>query len=243
MTSRLASRRTVLTAALGSLALAGCSSTSGSSKNGASGTNGSADPGKRLANAQKLLASSTGYHVKLSSNLPSSFAENGIGQGEGDVTPNPSAFKGKVVVLALGSSVNADVICIGDSTWYKTGIQSSYAEFDTSKYGVPQPSRLFSASNGLPALLTKSTNLKVTGKKLVAGQQATMFTGTLDASLVPATIGFGRSRGPYTLVVGLDDQDQPLTMTLTGPFYDSTDASYTIETSKFGEKPSITKPV
>lgn len=233
MNSQLPSRRLALAGAFATIALAGCSSSSGSK--------GSGDPSKRLKAAQSKLGSTSGYHVKLTSKgTPDQ--ESSLAAGEGDVVPSPSSFKGTVTANTGGNHIKADVVGIGNDSWVKTPSMRSFMKVDLGDMGVPQPGKLFSTQSGFPALLTASTDMKESGEKLVDGEKVTIFKGTVEGGTVTKALDFGKDRSVYTVEAGLNGSDELRTMTITGPFFASADATYTLDFSKYGQKVSITKP-
>ena len=235
MTAQLPSRRIALAGAFATLALAGCSSTKKSD------TSDDSDASTRLKAAQDVMAKTAGYHVKLtSSGTPDQ--ESSLKSGEGDVVNSPQSFKGTVTANTGGSDVKAEVISIEKESWVKPGFSSKYIAVNLDDMGVPLPSSLFNASKGLPALPVLSKDMKKTGEKLVGGEKVTTYKGTLDGPSAAKAMGFGKTRGDYTVEVGLTDSDELRTMIITGPFFDSADATYTIDISKYDQKVDIKQP-
>lgn len=233
MTAQLPSRRIALAGVFASLALAGCSSDKKS---------GGSDGTKRYATAQKKLAETAGYHVKVTSKDVPDDGSNLIG-GEGDVVTKPASFKGKVTINTSGNQLTADVVSIEKSSWVKQGsIMKGYLEVDTADMGVPNPSALFSAQAGLPALPTKASELKESGQKLVDGEKVTMFKGTVKGADAVKLLKFGGSRADYTVEVGLTDKDELRVLTVTGPFFDAGNGTYTANFSNYGQKKTISQP-
>lgn len=235
MTAQLPSRRIALAGAFATLALAGCSSTKKSD------TSDDSDASTRLTAAQDVMAKTAGYHVKLtSSGTPDQ--ESSLKSGEGDVVNSPQSFKGTVTANTGGSDVKAEVISIEKESWVKPGFSSKYIAVNLDDMGVPLPSSLFNASKGLPALPVLSKDMKKTGEKLVGGEKVTLFKGTVDGPTATKAMGFGRTRKNYTVEVGLNDKNEMRSMSINGSFFDSSDATYNLEMSKFGQKATISKP-
>ena len=237
MNAHPSTRRMAVAGFLASLALAGCSSTQ---DKGASA--GSDDGAKRFKTAQQKLQKTSGYHVKLTgADVP----EDGsvFKAGEGDVVNKPASFGGKVTVKTGGNQIDADVIAIDKQTWVKQGTaMKNYMPFDTASVGVPSPAALFSATNGIPALPAKASHVSKTGEKLVDGQQVTMFKGTVDGATAVKAMSFGRPRSDYTVEFGLTGADELRVLTVTGPFFDTGNATYTLNFSNYGQNKKITKP-
>ena len=236
MTHALPTRRLALAGLFASIALTGCSSTSGG------GESGSDDGAKRYANAQKKLAGTSSYHVTVSSKgIPSDTSS--LESGEGDVVNKPQSFEGSVKVNTGGSRVDATIVTVDKTSWVKSPLLgNTYREFTPSDFGVPEPSALFNANRGIPALPTKSKDLKKTGEKLVNGDKVTMFKGTVSGADAVAAMNFGRPRANYTVEVGLTSADELRVMTVTGPFFDAGDATYTLNFTNYGQKKTISKP-
>ncbi|WP_214291762.1 hypothetical protein, partial [Escherichia coli] len=104
------------------------------------------------------------------------------------------------------------------------------------------PTSLFNATSGIPAMPLMSKDMKRSGEKLVGGEKVTTYKGTLDGPSAAKAMGFGKTRGDYTVEVGLTDSDEVRTMIITGPFFDSADATYTIDISKYDQKVDIKQP-
>lgn len=236
MTAQLPSRRIAIAGAFAAMALAGCSSTKNSDD-----SSGGDDAMKRLKAAQNLMAKTPGYHVKLtSSGTPDQ--ESSLKSGEGDVVNSPKSFKGTVTANTGGNDIKADVVSIEKESWVKPGFSPKYISVDLTDMGVPLPSSLFNASSGLPALPLLSKDMKKSGEKLVAGQKVTLFKGTVAGPAATKAMGFGRTRKDYTVEVGLNDKNEMLSMSINGSFFDSADATYNLEMSKYGQKVTVSKP-
>lgn len=236
MTAPLPSRRIALAGVFASVALAGCSSTKKSDT-----SSDGADVRKRLEAARDVMAKTSSYHVKLtSSGTPDE--ESSLKSGEGDVTNTPKAFQGTVTANTGGNDVKADVVSIEKESWVKPGFSPKYISVDVADMGVPLPSALFNASTGLPSLPLLSKDMKKSGEKLVAGQKVTLFKGTVAGAAATKALGFGRARKDYTVEVGLNDKNETLSMSISGSFFDSGDATYDLEMSKYGQKVTIAKP-
>ena len=69
-----------------------------------------------------------------------------------------------------------------------------------------------------------------------------LFKGTVDGPTATKAMGFGRTRKDYTVEVGLNDKNEMRSMSINGSFFDSSDATYNLEMSKFGQKATISKP-
>lgn len=237
MTSSMLTRRSVVTAALASVALTGCSSAKKSSTSASSGE----DVTKRLKAAQDKITKTSGYHTKVTcSAAPKD--EPALKTGEGDVVNSPAAFKGDVTASTQGNEFKVGIVSIGDKNWVKPGFSPKYMSVNLTSLGVPSPTSLFNATSGLPALPLMSKDMKKSGEKLVGGEKVTTYKGTVDGPTAAKAMGFGKTRADYTVEVGLTDSDEVRTMIITGPFFDTADATYTIDVSKYDQKVTITKP-
>lgn len=236
MNASLPSRRAVVVSAVAALALTGCSSTSNK------GADSSDDGSKRYAEALNKLSETTGYHVVVTSKGTPNDTSS-LESGEGDVVNKPAAFQGKVKVNTGGNRIDAEIISIEKTSWAKMALLGpNYREFTPADVGVPSPVDLFSTAKGLPVLPTKAKDLKKTGEKLVGGEQVTMFKGTVSGTDAVSAMNFGRPRADYTVEVGLTGSNEMRVLTMTGPFFDAVDATYTLNFSKYGQKKTITKP-
>lgn len=227
------------------LALTGCSGSSGSASSGA-GTSGGSDggttPRATLVKAKKTLDDTSGVHIKLSSDKIPSKA-NGLINGEGDGSHAP-AFKGSIRVrIPVAGAITVPVLAVDGKVWAKTPLDSKMAKIDPKQFGAPDPAQIFAKDGGFSSVLLATTSPKFGGKKRDGKDIVQTVTGTLPGKALQKSLNFGDSTETYDAVYQITDKGELRSAKLTGAFYKgSNDTSYTVEFSKYGEKVSVKAP-
>lgn len=231
----------VSTAALAAtLALAGCSSTSGkkSETPTSAATMSAAD---RLAAAKKQLDDTSGYHFKLTgTDVPKD--SSGVLSGEGDVNNKP-AFKGTLNVQAGSLAATVPIVALDGKTYAKLPFASKMTSINPNQYGAPDPNKLFSKDHGLSMLLVKTQGAKAGGQLRDGRDVVTSITGTLPGSVVKDVLFMGDGTGTFTVKYNLTDSNQMRSATLVGMFYKGgTKSTYEVDCTEFGKKVDVQAP-
>lgn len=238
MSSRLLRAATCALAVSLAAGVAGCSSTS-DKKTGAS-SSAPASATDRLAAAKKTFDTTSGVHLKLSSNdFPQS--ASGVIGGDGDGSPKPD-FKGTLNAQLSGIQASIPVVATGGKVWAKLPIWPSMREIKPSDYNAPDPAKLFSADAGLSTLFVKTKDPKL-GSQLRDGQDiVTRVTGALAGTDVVAVLAIGQTSQTYNVTYELTDDNRAVDIQLVGKFAGSTQSTYDLALSKYGQKVDVTAP-
>ncbi|NHN57116.1 LppX_LprAFG lipoprotein [Calidifontibacter sp. DB0510] len=224
-----------------SLALTGCSSTSGKKGGGTGSTSVANTPQARLAAAKKVVDSTSGFTIKVTSaNVPKT--ASGLLSADGAGTHAP-AFKGSIKAQVGGLSADVPIIATGGKTYAILPFQKTYKAINPKDYGAPDPAQLFSTTNGLSSLLVKVTGPRFAAKKRSGADIVQSIKGTVSGADVKQLLLMGDGTGSYQADYGITDNNEARTMTLTGPFFKgATNTSYTIQLTKYGTQVEITAP-
>ncbi len=229
------------TAALATtLALTGCSSTSGK-KAEASKTAAKMTAAQRLAAAKQGIDSTSGYHFKLQgTDVPKS--SSGVLSGEGDVNNKP-AFKGTLNVQAGSLSASVPIIAVGGKTYAKLPFASKMTAINPNQYGAPDPNLLFSKDKGLSTLLPQTQSPKEGGQLRDGKDIVTSITGTLPGSAIKKVLYMGDGSGTFTVKYNLTATNELRSATMVGPFYKGgAKVTYDLDFTDFGKTVDVQAP-
>lgn len=239
-------RRNVLAAGAlalaASLALTGCSSTSGK-KAGPSGASSStpATAAERLAAAKKVIDDTAGYHFTLQgTDVPKS--SSGVLSGQGDVIAKP-AFKGTLNVQAGSLSASVPVISLDGKTWAKMPFAAKMTEINPNTYGAPDPNLLFSKDKGVSTLLPQTADPKLGGELREGNDVVQSITGTLPGSAIKSVLFMGDGKGTFTVQYNLTADNQVRSAQVVGPFFaGGKNSTYDMTFTDFGKTVAIQAP-
>jgi lipoprotein LprG len=201
----------------------------------------SEDPAKVLEQAKGNLDSTSGVHVKLSTEkLPPGVS--GLLEADGVGTHAP-AFDGAIKVSLSGVTADAAVIATGGEVYAKLPFTTTFRKIDPAQYGAPDPADLMSDDGGLSSLLTSSKNVKK-GKEVRDGKRVlTSYTATVPGKAVAKVIPSADAKASFDATFTVDDDDRLAKAVITGPFYPKAeDVTYTIVFSDYGTKKNIKAP-
>ncbi|NNG38770.1 LppX_LprAFG lipoprotein [Flexivirga sp. ID2601S] len=223
-----------------SLALTGCSG--GGKKKSDAAASAAANPAAMLATAKKTLDETAGVHFKLTSQKVPDKA-TGLLSGEGDGSHAP-AFKGSIKVqVPVAGAVDVPVVAVNGKVWAKTPLTPKMAQVDPKQFGAPDPAKIFATEGGFSSLLTATQKPKF-GDKTRSGKDVVQtVTGTLPGTIVKKNLTIGVEAETYDTTYLITDSGELRSATLTGQFYSqSTDTSYTVELTKYGEQVTVSPP-
>ncbi|MBD3783847.1 MAG: LppX_LprAFG lipoprotein [Micrococcales bacterium] len=223
-------------AAVAALVLAGCSGGSGGS---GSPTRTAA---QRLQAAHDALAKTGSVALALTStDVPK--IENGVtaATGRGVVSDTEPKFKGTITGTVKGVGATVEVVAIGEQAWLKL-FTPDFEPFDLSTLNAPNPATFFDPAKGIAALLPQTASPTVGGQVRAGRDVLTQVSGTLPAQQVSELFHLGEGSGSYRVTYGLTAADQLRTATLVGPFFGSTDSTYTLTLTEYGGAVEIARP-
>lgn len=212
-------------------ALAGC------------GGHSSLSPSDALARAKHHLDTTSGVHLTLTSaDVPSGVTAPS--KADGVLTSKP-AFQGTITLPIMGISASIGVVAVGDRVWAKLPFTTSYQPIDPATYGVPDPARLLSPSDGISNLLAESTGVSAGSSQRGGADDKTILTeydatvpGTDMAKVIP------NATGPFRAAYTIDDSGYLDSAKLTGRFDGAAHPAftYTVTLSDYGATQDISAP-
>jgi hypothetical protein len=211
--------------------LAGCSG----------GSSGESAP-DLLAHAKHTLDDAKSLHFVLTSEGAPETGTELVG-GEGDVA-RPASFEGTLKVLALGSTLDLDVVSVDDTVWAQLPFASSFSQIDPAQFGFGDPGALLDPETGISQLLGKATSAKLGEERRVDGEVVREVTAALPGDLVEQILTSEDPSKPVQARFSIAiDSGELRRAELTGPFFTAEDdATYTLELSDFGADVEITAP-
>jgi lipoprotein LprG len=215
------------------VALAGCGGGSSSDQ---------ADPATTLSTAEQKLASTSGVSLTLTTDdLPSGV--EGVKGAAGTVTDAP-AFDGTLTVVISAGTFQVPVKSVGGKVYAKIPLTPGFAEVNPGDYGAPDPGQLINADQGIPAILTATTD-PTAGGQIRGGtdnkEVLSTVTGTVPATAVSHLIP-GAS-GDFKATYALADNGELRQASLTGVFYGGKPSmTYTLVLTDYGTSTDIAAP-
>lgn len=214
---------------------AACSSTSGK-KSAAKGEDG---PKEVFAATKKRFLETSGFKVKLKGTVPE--GGRGLLSGSGVASSKPS-FKGVVKVKMDSIEADVDLVAVDGKVWAKLPYANSMAPLVPSEYGVPDPASLFDSAAGIGMLLDRATKVKAGKRTRVGRDEVQTYTGSVTGPEVYKLTTLGRSNGRYKMTVGIVNDEELRTLTLTGPFFEQGEGTYELTFTDY-DTPVDVKPV
>ncbi|WP_167760390.1 LppX_LprAFG lipoprotein [Blastococcus sp. CT_GayMR16] len=195
-----------------------------------------------LAEAKQTLDEASSAHFELSSEGAPETGTVLVG-GEGDIA-RPASFEGTLKVLALGSTLDLQVVSIDGTVWAQLPFTSSFSEIDPAQFGFGDPGALLDPDTGISQLLDKATGAKLGEERRVDGEVVREVTAELPGDLVEQILTSEDPSKPVQARFSIaTDTGELRRAELTGPFFTAEDdATYTLELSDFGADVEITAP-
>jgi lipoprotein LprG len=195
-----------------------------------------------LAHAKHTLDETKSLHFVLDSEGAPETGTELVG-GEGDIA-RPASFEGTLKVLALGSTLDLDVVSVDGTVWAQLPFTSSFSEIDPAQFGFGDPGALLDPGTGISQLLGKAESAALGEERRVDGKVVREVTAELPGELVEQILTSEDPSQPvrarFSIAV---ESGELLRAELTGPFYTAgDDATFTLELSDFGADVEITAP-
>lgn len=212
--------------------LAGCS---GSEEAGESATD-------LLDRAKETLDEASSAHFVLESEGAPSSGTALVG-GEGDIA-RPSSFEGTLKVVALGSTVDLDVVSVDGTVYAQLPFASGFSVIDPAQFGIGDPGALLDPETGISQLFTEARSAELGEERRVDGEVVREVTAELPGDLVEQLL---TSKDPSQAVQATfsiaAESGELRRATLTGPFFVAgEDGTYTLDLTDFGADVQITAP-
>ncbi|RBY95333.1 hypothetical protein DQ237_14795 [Blastococcus sp. TF02-8] len=198
--------------------------------------------GDLLTKAKGTLDDTSSAHFVLDSEGAPSSGTALVG-GEGDIA-RPSSFEGTLQVVALGSTVDLDVVSVDGTVYAQLPFASSFSVIDPSQFGIGDPGALLDPENGISQFFTEARSAKLGKERRVGGEVVREVTAELPGDLVEQLLTSKDPSKPVKATFSIADKSGELRRaTLTGPFFTAdADGTYTLELSDFGADVDITAP-
>ena len=196
---------------------------------------------KRLTAARTIIDESETVDVSLATpSLPDGVSGLLSATGQGNHTP---AFKGKVKIVAGGSTLSADVVSAEGTLKAKTSFSPMYLKIDPESLRAPDPAALLDAENGVTQILDQTKDLKAGDKSRDGADVLTTITGTLPGSVVATIIPSSDEAATFVVKYRLTDDNELRDATIKGPFYpNGGDVTYTVKLATSDQPVTIKVP-
>ncbi|WP_157944062.1 LppX_LprAFG lipoprotein [Blastococcus atacamensis] len=198
--------------------------------------------GDLLSRAKETLDETASAHFVLdSAGAPSS--GTALVGGEGDIA-RPASFEGTLKVVALGSTVDLEVVSVGGTVYAQLPFASGFSVIDPAQFGIGDPGALLDPETGISQLFTEARSAELGEERRVDGEVVREVTAELPGDLVEQLL---TSKDPsqavqatFSIATGSGELRRAA---LTGPFFAAgEDGTYTLELSDFGADVEITAP-
>jgi lipoprotein LprG len=207
---------------------------------------GSGEPeesaGDLLSRAKTTLdAAESAHFVLTSENAPTS--GTALVGGEGDIA-RPSSFEGTLKVLAMGSTVDLEVVSLDGTVYAQLPFTSSFSVVDPAQFGFGDPGALLDPETGISQLLAEAESAELGEERRVDGEVVREVTAELPGDLVEQLLTSADPSTPVQALFSIASESGELRRAeLTGPFFSADDdATYILELSDFGADVEITAP-
>ncbi len=195
-----------------------------------------------LERAKTTLDDAESAHFMLTSeNAPTSGTL--LVGGEGDIA-RPSSFEGTLKVLAMGSTVDLEVVSVGGTVYAQLPFTSSFSVVDPAQFGFGDPGALLDPETGISQLLAEAESAELGEERRVDGEVVREVAAQLPGDLVAELLTSADPDQDVAASFSVATESGELRRAeLTGPFFEAgSDATYTLELSDFGADVEITAP-
>jgi lipoprotein LprG len=212
------------------VALAGCGGSGGVK----------ADPQTLLRQAKAAIDATPAVHFTLTSRGVSGSGTNITG-GQGDVVrPDQLLASFTVTVDGLGASVK--VASKGGVFEAQLPFSNGYTRTNPASFGFSNPAQILDPNKGLSSLLLSGTGARVTGQERLSGELLDEVTTTVPGTAVPVLPNANPSK-PVAVTAAIDPANHQLRqVTLVGPFTSSTNSTFIVTLTNYGEQTTIDLP-
>jgi hypothetical protein len=196
-----------------------------------------------LAEAKRTLDAATSAHFVLDSrNSPTS--GTALVGGQGDIA-RPSSFEGTLKVVALGSTLDLEVVSVDGTVYAQLPFTSGFSVVDPAQFGFGDPGALLDPDTGISQLLAEAESAELGEERRVDGEVVREVTAELPGELVEQVLTSADPSQPVQALFSIAaDSGQLRRAELTGPFFSAeADATFILELSDFGADVEITAPV
>lgn len=195
-----------------------------------------------LKTTKSVLDMTASFHFVLTSaNVTGSGAQ--LTGGRGDMK-RPDSMSGVLQVSIFGLALSVPVVSVGGTFSVKLPTSSSFTSANPADYGFADPAKLIDPNGGLSSLLLKCQSPQVESDDRYNGEALHEIGCSLPGSAVAALLTSADPSKSVAATFGIDTSTTQLRrVVLTGPFISkSTDTTYTLVLTNYGENVSVTPP-
>ncbi len=198
--------------------------------------------GELLDRAKTTLDEAESAHFVLTSEDAPTSGTLLVG-GEGDIA-RPSSFEGTLKVLAMGSTVDLEVVSVDGTVYAQLPFTSGFSEVDPAQFGFGDPGALLDPETGISQLLAEADDAELGDERRVDGEVVREVTAELPGELVEQILTSEDPSTPVQARFSIASESGELRRAeLTGPFFSADEeATYIVELSDFGADVEITAP-
>ncbi|UOY03295.1 LppX_LprAFG lipoprotein [Blastococcus sp. PRF04-17] len=195
-----------------------------------------------LARAKTVLDDASSAHFVLDSEGAPESGTLLVG-GEGDIA-RPASFAGTLKVLALGATLDLEVVSVDGTVYAQLPFTSGFSVVDPAQFGFGDPGALLDEQTGISQLLAEADSAELGEERRVGGEVVREVTAELPGALVEQILTSEDPSRPVRARFSIATETGELRRAeLTGPFFAAEDdATYTLELSDFGADVEITAP-
>jgi lipoprotein LprG len=195
-----------------------------------------------LARAKSTLDEASSAHFVLDSEGTPESGTVLVG-GEGDIT-RPASFEGTLKVMALGSTLDLEVISVDGTVYAQLPFTSTFSVVDPAAFGFGDPGALLDPETGISQLLGSAESVTLGEERRVDGEVVREVTAELPGALVEQILTSDDPSQPVQARFSIATESGELRRAeLTGPFFDAEDdAGFTLDLSDFGADVEISPP-
>jgi LppX_LprAFG lipoprotein len=195
-----------------------------------------------LARAKTTLDEASSAHFVLDSEGAPDSGTVLVG-GKGDIA-RPASFEGTLKVLALGSTLDLEVISVDGTVYAQLPFTSSFSEVDPAAFGFGDPGALLDPETGISQFLAEAESATMGEERRVDGEVVREVTAKVPGDLVDQVLTSADPSTPVKARFSIATESGELRRAeLTGPFFEEDkDATFTLDLSDFGADVEITAP-
>lgn len=199
-------------------------------------------PAELLQQAKDTLDGTESAHFVLDSeNAPTS--GTALVGGEGDIA-RPSSFEGTLQVVALGSTLELEVVSVDGTVYAQLPFTTGFSVVDPAQFGFGDPGALLDPMTGISQLLAEAESAELGEERRVGGEVVREVSAQLPGDLVEQVLTSADPSRPVEARFSIATESGQLRRAeLTGPFFDAdADATFILGLSDFGADVSVSAP-
>lgn len=195
-----------------------------------------------LERAKQTLDEAESAHFVLDSENAPTTGTALVG-GEGDMA-RPSSFEGTLKVLAMGATLDLEVVSVDGTVYAQLPFTSGFSVVDPAQFGFGDPGALLDPESGISQLLAEAEGAELGEERRVDGEVVREVTADLPGDLVEQILTSADPSRPVQARFSIaTDSGELRRAELTGPFFDAgDDATFILGLSDFGADVEITAP-